>query len=181
VAEMQAQVERCKSIVTGILMSSGQARGEGTIRTTIRHFLDDLVQEWRVSRQPSKLDYINGFEPDEQIVSDTALRQVIFNVLDNAQDASHDWVGITAERHDEQLVLTIKDRGPGFDKDILAMLGQPYMSSKGRPGGGLGLFLVFNVVRMLGGDVLARNMSEGACVTLSLPLAALTDGGDHEA
>ncbi|TIV65537.1 MAG: sensor histidine kinase, partial [Mesorhizobium sp.] len=29
VAEMQAQIERCKSIVTGILMSSGQARGEG--------------------------------------------------------------------------------------------------------------------------------------------------------
>lgn len=31
VAEMQAQIERCKSIVSGILMSSGQARGEGTI------------------------------------------------------------------------------------------------------------------------------------------------------
>src|SRR6185369_11629500 len=39
VAEMQAQIERCKSIVSGILMSSGQARGEGTIRTSIRHFL----------------------------------------------------------------------------------------------------------------------------------------------
>ena len=180
VAEMQAQVERCKSIVTGILMSSGQARGEGTIRTTIRHFLDDLVQEWRVSRQPFKLDYSNGFEPDVQIVSDTALRQVIFNVLDNAQEASHDWVGITAERQDEKVVLSIRDRGPGFDEAILVTLGQPYMSSKGRPGGGLGLFLVFNVVRMLGGDVLARNMADGACVTLSLPLAALTDGGDHE-
>ncbi|RWB69858.1 MAG: HAMP domain-containing histidine kinase [Mesorhizobium sp.] len=181
VAEMQAQIERCKSIVTGILMSSGQARGEGTIRTTIRHFLDDLVQEWRVSRQPSRLDFSNGFEPDEPIVSDTALRQVIFNVLDNALEASHDWVGIAAERQDEKLVFTVEDRGPGFDKDILAGLGQPYMSSKGRAGGGLGLFLVFNVVRKLGGDVSARNMGEGACVTLSLPLAALTDGGDRRA
>ncbi|TJV69840.1 MAG: HAMP domain-containing histidine kinase [Mesorhizobium sp.] len=181
VAEMQAQIERCKSIVTGILMSSGQARGEGTIRTTIRHFLDDLVQEWRVSRQPSRLDFSNGFEPDEPIVSDTALRQVIFNVLDNALEASHDWVGIAAERQDEKLVFTVEDRGPGFDKDILAGLGQPYMSSKGRAGGGLGLFLVFNVVRKLGGDVSARNMGEGACVTLSLPLAALTDGGDRKA
>ena len=180
VAEMQAQIERCKSIVTGILMSSGQARGEGTIRTTIRGFLDDLVQEWRVSRQPFKLDYSNGFEPDEQIVSDTALKQVIFNVLDNAQEASHDWVGITAERQDEKLVFSVKDRGPGFDKDILATLGQPYMSSKGRPGGGLGLFLVFNVVRKLGGDVSARNLAEGARVTLSLPLAALTDGDDRD-
>lgn len=181
VAEMQAQIDRCKHIVSGILMSSGQARGEGTIRTTMRDFLDDLVEEWRASRQPLSLDYSNGFAPDEQIVSDTALKQVIFNVLDNAQEASPNWVGVTVERQDEKLVFSVRDRGPGFDKDILAALGQPYMSSKGRPGGGLGLFLVVNVLRKLGGDLSARNMTLGACVTLSLPLAALTNGDDHDA
>ena len=181
VAEMQAQIERCKSIVSGILMSSGQARGEGTIRTSIRHFLDDLVQEWRVSRQPLNLEYKNDFEPDEQIVSDTALKQVIFNVFDNALEASQDWVGVAAGRQGEKLMISVQDRGPGFDEGILAALGQPYMSSKGRPGGGLGLFLVVNVVRKLGGDFSARNTEQGACVTLSLPLAALTDGDDREA
>lgn len=180
-AEMQAQIERCKSIVSGILMSSGQARGEGTIRTSIRHFLDNLVQEWRVSRQPANLEYRNDFEPDEQIVSDTALKQVIFNVFDNALEASQHWVGVSAERRGEKLVISVRDRGPGFDPGILAALGQPYMSSKGRPGGGLGLFLVVNVVRKLGGDFSARNTEQGARVTLSLPLAALTDGDDHEA
>ncbi|MBZ9709195.1 sensor histidine kinase [Mesorhizobium sp. ESP7-2] len=180
VAEMQAQIERCKRIVSGILMSSGQARGEGTIRTTIRDFLDDLVEEWRISRQPFKLEYKNDFGPDEQIVSDTALKQVIFNVFDNAQEASQDWVGVTAERQGDKLMISVRDRGPGFDEGILAALGQPYMSSKGRPGGGLGLFLVMNVVRKLGGDFSARNMEQGACVTLSLPLAALTDGDDRE-
>ncbi|TGV15306.1 HAMP domain-containing histidine kinase [Mesorhizobium sp. M8A.F.Ca.ET.173.01.1.1] len=180
-AEMQAQIERCKRIVSGILMSSGQARGEGTIRTTIRGFLDDLVEEWRISRQPFKLEYKNDFDPDEQIVSDTALKQVIFNVFDNAQEASQDWVGVTAERQGDKLVISVRDRGPGFNEGILTALGQPYMSSKGRPGGGLGLFLVMNVVRKLGGDFSARNMEQGACVTLSLPLAALTDGDDREA
>ena len=34
---------------------------------------------------------------------------------------------------------------------MLAQLGKPYQSSKGRPGGGLGLFLVVNVARTLGG------------------------------
>ena len=156
-------------------------RSEGTIRTGIRHFIDDLVQEWRGSRQPLNLEYSNDFEPDEQIVSDTALKQVIFNVFDNAQEASPDWVGVTAERQGEKLVIAVRDRGPGFDEAILAALGQPYMSSKGRPGGGLGLFLVFNVVRKLGGDISVRNTGEGACVTLTLPLAALTDGTDHHA
>ena len=43
-----------------------------------------------------------------------------------------------------------------------------------RPGGGLGLFLVVNVLRKLGGQVRARNLKEGGAeVVLTLPFAAL--------
>ncbi|WP_082407503.1 ATP-binding protein [Mesorhizobium sp. 1M-11] len=173
VGEMQAQLDRCKRIVSGILMSSGEARGEGSVHTTVRTFLDGVVTEWRDHSSPALLDYVNDFDPDESIVSDAALQQVIFNVLDNALEASPDWVGITVKRQAQDLVLMVRDRGKGFDKEILAALGKPYMSSKGREGGGLGLFLVVNVIRKLGGTVTARNTGRGACVTLTLPLDAL--------
>jgi len=79
------------------------------------------------------------------------------------------------------LVLDISDRGPGFDPQILAQLGRPYQSSKGRPGGGLGLFLVANVIRKLGGVVTATNQrGRGATVRLALPLATLAIGGDGD-
>src|SRR5581483_10806603 len=42
IAEMQAQVSRCKSIVSGILLSAGEARGEAPVETTVRTFLDEL-------------------------------------------------------------------------------------------------------------------------------------------
>ena len=48
--EMQAQVTRCKGIVSGILLSAGEARGESPVETTVRTFLDDLVAEWRATR-----------------------------------------------------------------------------------------------------------------------------------
>ncbi len=58
---------------------------------------------------------------------------------------------------------------------MLAQFGKPYQSSKGRPGGGLGLFLLVNVVRKLGGRVTAENAPQGgAVVSLYLPLAALS-------
>ncbi len=180
IGEMHAQIERCKRILSGILMASGQARGEGTMRTTVGGFLDELVAEWRNSRPHGTIDYQNDFQPDEPIVSDAALKQVIFNVLDNAHEASPHWIGVAAERQDGSLVLAVRDAGPGFDKEILAGFGQPYMSSKGRDGGGLGLFLVVNVVRKLGGTVTAENTLRGACVTLTLPLASLTEGGDDD-
>ncbi len=107
-------------------------------------------------------------------MSDTALKQAIVNVLDNAFEASPDWVRFEVGRDAGLLLLSITDRGPGFAPEILGGIGTPYRSSKGRQGGGLGLFLVANVVRKLGGRVAAANrLGGGAVVTLSLPLAAL--------
>ncbi len=105
------------------------------------------------------------------------MKQVVFNVLDNALEVSSGRVGFAAGREGESLLLRISDAGPGFAPEMLAAFGRPYQSSKGREGGGLGLFLVVNVVRKLGGFVSASNRQEGgAVVSLHLPLAALVIG-----
>jgi two-component system sensor histidine kinase RegB len=171
--EMQRQVKRCKSIVTGILLSAGEARGEAPEETTVCTFLDELVEEWKTTRAPRAIDYINEFGEDLTIVSDDALKQTLCNVLDNALEASPAWVGLRVTRAQDTLVLTISDAGPGFPDEMLENIGKPYQSSKGNAGSGLGLFLVVNVIRTLGGTVAARNANGGAVVTLGLPLAAL--------
>jgi two-component system sensor histidine kinase RegB len=171
--DMQAAVERCKTILTGILLSAGEARGESPVLTTVAGFVDELVADWR-ARTGAPLQYRKEFAEDLQIVSDSALKQVIANVLDNALEASPQWVGLTVAHDGETLSLTVRDRGPGFAAEMLERFGKPYQSSKGRPGGGLGLFLVVNVARKLGGRVAADNPAGGgARVTLQLPLAAL--------
>lgn len=173
--EMQAQVQRCKAIVSAILLSAGEARGDSPAATTIRTFLDDLVREWRQTRPVARFTYENRFGEDLPIVSDSAIKQMIHNVLDNALEASPQWVGLDVEREADVLKLTITDSGPGFAPEMLAQLGKPYQSSKGRPGAGLGLFLVSNVARTLHGSVCAHNRAEGgAIVTLKLPLESIT-------
>lgn len=182
VGEMQAQLARCKSIVSGILLSAGEARGESSARTTIGAFLNDLVDEWRSTRPAISFAFENRFGDDLPMVSDSTLKQMICNVLDNALEASPRWIRLEATRLADALVLTVSDTGPGFAPGMLAQFGKPYQSSKGRPGGGLGLFLVVNVARTLGGGVAARNRPEGgASVTVTLPLAAITlaEGAVH--
>ncbi|WP_244244031.1 ATP-binding protein [Marilutibacter alkalisoli] len=173
--EMQIQVDRCKSIVTGILLSAGKARGESPEPTTLATFLDGLVTEWRATRPVRGFEYTKDIGSDIAIISDTGLKQMIGNVLDNALEASPDWVALEATREDDALVLRVCDRGPGFAPAMLAEFGRPYQSSKGRPGGGLGLFLSVNVARAFGGNVAARNREAGGAeVTVILPLASLT-------
>jgi two-component system sensor histidine kinase RegB len=177
IAEMQADVQRCKSIVTGILMSAGDMRGEAPVVTSVNDFFGELVEDWRSARSSGTLVYENRFGEDMPIVSDSALKQMIFNVLDNANEVSPLWIRLALEREGDTLVLKVSDMGPGFAQEMLANLGKPYNSSKGRPGRGLGLFLVVNAVRKLGGSVVADNRPVGgAVVTLSLPLSALAIG-----
>jgi two-component system sensor histidine kinase RegB len=177
IEEMQAAVQRCKSILTGVLLTAGEARGEAPQVTSVHAFLGELVREWRAARFVTTLVFDNRFGPDIPIVSDSTLKQVIFNVLDNAYEVSPGWIGFTALRDDTTLVLRVSDLGPGFAPEMLANFGKPYRSTKGRLGGGLGLFLVVNVVRKLGGFVTASNRARGGAeVTLNLPLAALALG-----
>jgi two-component system sensor histidine kinase RegB len=174
IREMQTQVQRCKSIVSGILLSAGETRGEESVQTTVRTFVDALARDWRGTRSMPIFEYDNQFGIDTPMVSDTTLQQMVFNVLDNARDASPDWVRLAVTRKADALCITVTDRGSGFAPDMLSRLGTPYQSTKNGPGHGLGLYLVLNVARTLGGSVAARNRPEGGAeVTIELPLAAI--------
>ena len=177
---MEEQLLRCKEIVSKILTSSGEMRGEGAGPTTVARFFDSVVGDWRSGRRPSALHYQNRFSPDQAIATDLVLAQGIANVFDNALEASPDWMSIALRREGDAAVLTVEDRGPGFADRILAQFGKPYQTTKTRPGSGLGLFLLVNVARKLGGTVTAENRAGGgARVVVRLPLARLALEGRH--
>jgi two-component system sensor histidine kinase RegB len=174
VIEMKIQIQRCKAIVSGILMSAGETRGESSGETTVCEFFDELISDWQTTRKVGEFSFQNLIGEDIDIASDTVLKQTICNLLDNALEASPEWVSLEVLRQNNRLLIRIVDRGPGFSSEILNRLGQPYQSTKGRSGSGLGLFFVFNVARILGGEVEARNRQEGGAeINLSLPLDAL--------
>ncbi len=114
----------------------------------------------------------------------TQLRQVIHNLLQNAQDAVADNVSqpgridviadvihyTGADQSERDAVrMTIIDNGPGFSSKILARAFEPYATSKPR-GTGLGLAMVKKIVDEHGGRIDIQNRSEanGAKVTILL-------------
>ena len=174
VGEMQAAVQRCKAIVTGILLSAGEARGEAPEVTNVRAFIDGIAAEWRAANpgMPLRCDF--GPHDYPRIVADPVIRQAVGNLLDNAREAGATYIDLVVGRDSHSINIAVRDNGSGFSEEMLADFGKPYRSSKGKEGHGLGLFLVVNVVRKLGGSVSASNGADGgALILLRLPLGTV--------
>ena len=174
VKEMEAAVKRCKSILTGVLMSAGEARGEAPEVTEVRAFIEHIAEQWRAANPGMPLRSDFGPHDYPRIIADPVIRQAVTNLLDNAREAGATYINMMVSRDNQWLHIAVRDNGRGFSPDMLSDFGKPYRSSKGKQGGGLGLFLVVNVVRKLGGRVDASNGAEGgAMIQLRLPFATL--------
>lgn len=116
----------------------------------------------------------------------TMLRQVIHNLLQNAQDALLDQsdalIQVQTKSVGGMLVLTVTDNGTGFPAEMLAHAFEPYMTTKSH-GTGLGLAIVKKIIEEHKGWIKIENVSDlhdgvadrpssGAVVTISLPLDA---------
>ncbi|MBM3618463.1 MAG: HAMP domain-containing histidine kinase, partial [Alphaproteobacteria bacterium] len=171
IALMQAELQRCKKILSDILLSAGEVRGEGAVVMALDDFMDEVAENWNAARHPDHFAYTHPDGQSLSIVSDQVFARMIGSLLDNAYDASPQWVGMEWDVEDDHLVITVRDKGAGFPADVIDRLGHPFMSTKGT-GRGMGLFLTHNTLRKLGGRLDVQNLATGAEVTIRLPLAA---------
>jgi nitrogen fixation/metabolism regulation signal transduction histidine kinase len=111
------------------------------------------------------------------IVGDAAqLRQVVHNLLQNAQDAlmetSEPRIVIATHAAGEAVRFTVSDNGTGFAEHLMKRAFEPYVTTKPK-GTGLGLVIVKKIVEEHGGEVAIANVApRGARVSVTLPSAA---------
>ena len=106
----------------------------------------------------------------------TQLRQIIHNLLRNAEDAQEaadsPYISICTRCSENMAEMTVGDRGPGFPAEIIARVFEPYVTTKVR-GTGLGLAIVKKIVDEHHGRVRINNRQPvGAEVSILLPLAS---------
>jgi nitrogen fixation/metabolism regulation signal transduction histidine kinase len=119
------------------------------------------------------------------------VRQILANLITNGIEALAGVAGGCVEISTQQqraeggasAVICVRDNGPGFRKEMLGRLFDPYVSGKPR-GTGLGLAIVKRIVEEHGGRVEAENRPEGgARILVFLPVSdqdrTLLAGGER--
>lgn len=84
------------------------------------------------------------------------------NLIENSMDFANTWVSIKVDWSRSEATVEITDDGPGFARDILGALGEPYVSTRRDAGGmGLGVFIAKTLLERTGAEVRFGNRRDG--------------------
>lgn len=105
------------------------------------------------------------------------LREVITNMINNALDAmpKGGQISFRTWNDDHTVCMSIADEGIGMSKDVQMKIFDPFYSTKGVEGSGLGMSVVYGIIGKHGGKIdIESQIGKGAIFIIRLPVAAGT-------
>ncbi|MFN8392380.1 MAG: ATP-binding protein [Bdellovibrionota bacterium] len=166
---IKSELERCKSILTSM---SGNIRGEMPTTFTLAELRADLLQA-AATLGLSEESFREKCLLTKMTLPRNALVQSLFNLIKNAADADPSrQIAVAVDVTPANVRFEISDRGPGIPKELIARLGEPFITTKPTGTGmGLGIFLVKTFAERMGGQLRFSSVPvSGTVASLSLPL-----------
>jgi PAS domain S-box-containing protein len=174
------QSDRIARLVQHLLETTRLQAEKITLRrewTNITELVQELVEQTQLITEEEQL-VLSAPEPIWGFVDRMRLEQVVTNLLDNARKFSPPGsqidVGVEAPT-DEQVLITVRDRGPGVAPEHQARLFERFYQATvaNHPSGlGLGLYISRELITLHGGTIEASFPSDGGtCFVVTLPRA----------
>jgi len=169
---LKNQISRCK-ISLSDLAASVDASSDlfGNDEQPVCVFLNTIISEISESNQTSVIDLCCDLSDEYCLSTDRTLTLALVNIIENALEASPEFVRINVELKDKTIGLCIVDRGPGLTEEALANIGeQPYSDKE--LGLGLGLYLAYAAIRRRQGTISQTNRKnyQGSETQITLPV-----------
>ena len=169
------QAERCRDIL-GQLSRRGDEADAGIARADFRTLLEEIAEPFRHFGAEIDISVSgSGRMPDL-----TRAPEIIYglgNIVENAVDFAAARVTVTGVWTGHDVTVTIEDDGEGFDPEVLAKLGEPYVSTRegaaDAGGMGLGVFIADTLISRTGGKITFSNTASGARAVAVWPLSAI--------
>ena len=155
------------------------SRAPKPVSTDLEKFLRDLTILARPSLPDGMSLKVNALAGSGPFLLDNGLLQdSLLNLVLNARDACGKMGQITltvSAIRETWVEFLADDTGPGFSERALKHALDPFFTTKGSEGSGLGLAMVYDMTKTVGGDIQISNTDTGGRVSLRVPLRRSRD------
>jgi two-component system sensor histidine kinase RegB len=174
-AVLAGQIARCDEVLQNLVSTTTE--DSQMVVTGVGVLLKNLLEKWSLARPEVKLKtIIPEAELQLEICYDQSLEYALMSLLNNAADASPDYVSMQVSSSPGWLSITIEDHGPGIPAEIAGSLGKTSISRK-QGGLGLGVLLGQASIERMGGGVKLGDMKKsGTRLEIRFPL---NEGAQH--
>src|SRR5277367_1867699 len=174
-----AQVDAMKQMVNAF-SEYARAPDMHFTRFDLNQLITEVVDLYRVQDSSAEIKLMLSQHLPNISADRMRIRQILNNLVTNSLEALEGKAGACIEiethvaedgpRQGASVVILVTDNGPGFQRDLLGTVFDPYVTSKPK-GTGLGLAIVKKIVEEHGGRIEADNQrTGGARVRILLPL-----------
>ena len=183
-SDMSSWVEKIKNyteymsdVITAVKGQAVNLSKEDQVSFTVEELLK-RVNILMKHELKNAIIYLNiSVKTDENIVIDgdvNSLVQVINNMISNSIQAYNGKpeqnIDLIVDKKDNQLVISVKDYGPGLPKKVYDKLFKEMITTKGKNGTGLGLYMSYSTIRANFNGNIIVDSEEGKGCTFSIIL-----------
>jgi two-component system NtrC family sensor kinase len=173
--KVDKQAERTKKIINNLLTFSKPKETdlkEADINVTIMNTLDFTRNMIHVSNIETKIDLEESLP--HVLIDEAQIVQVLVNLVTNAVQAMKPGGILTISTRrcgDDFIEIKVKDMGKGIPPENLTHIFDPFFSTKGVEGTGLGLSVSYGIIKTHKGNIRVEStVGEGTVFTIELPI-----------
>lgn len=152
---VKSELQSAERVIQDYLtISKVDLETENTI--LVNKALNQVIQMLIPLAQNRSVEIITDFSEESLVIGDSQkFHQSLVNIMKNGIESmsSGGILTVATEATPTNVVITIKDTGSGMTDEQLSHLGEPYYSTKGNKGTGLGILVVFSVIRAMNGNI----------------------------
>ena len=154
IALLKSQAERCKEILQKFTKNPLKLKDKFLEKVKLTDLIKINFDKFNKSKKLNLIIESNKDEPE--ILFKDEIMYSLGNIIQNAVFYSYSTVTVKLCYYKKNLKIVVSDDGPGFSKDIIDRLGEPYIS-KNNQGMGLGIFISKNLIENMGGNLKLYN------------------------
>jgi len=178
---LTSQAERCREILRRLSATPETASDEVHERLSLRQLVQEVIEPHANASKEVRVEAIVTGAKDVKTPDIRRLPEITHaftTFVENAVDFAKSEILVSARFDAEHISIEVRDDGPGFAPEILAKLGEPYVTSRpgaegsrtGHIGMGLGFFISKTLLERTGAVVTFHNAKpRGAVVAARWP------------